>query len=977
MSAREKRSHKGSRSWSFIYAIVSIRNNKARSLGIALLLSIAMALPTAIFCWSSTTEYVAMEDILKEDPYQFTMFPEGHSGVEIESLQKAVETAMADPLIEVVDYYVSTAAIVSGLNNLTIPEWYYYGSNTVMPAYGVQDTRIIPMDNLKLSRIRSAFDWEGNDTIELGEVLISKGFAENIAELYNYNLQPGDLLSFDVIEPVVWKYGDNPIFFPEECRIENTNMLKVAGIYEPKSLSTSLADAFPSIMRSDPWAPPWLDMHEPVLGLSDSVIILEDELSEDTINRMKINTIFNPVALAQVSIRSILDWGIDDLSDGLEQTINRVAESNPDIHIRKSITLEEHSEFLTSITQSQSFTLLATPIILMSLFLTVFSSRTSIQEKAREIAILRSKGASFNQILSSAIWEAVLLSCIGFIAGLATVYIVVPFMGASDPFIIVDFQIFFRYMENFQFPLFALVIGATIIMFLPGLYMVHVNASVGIFEIGQPHTRSEIEAVQEFAVNRYIVSFFLLVLALLYLPDLIPPVGSLATLTVLSIALLLFAIAYVGSRLMQFILSKLAKAATSILGEKILYIIQSLKRRHGKFIPLLIILALTLTTTTMLMIENSSLESTIRNEIAYSYGADIRIEAPQNQLTFAFTIELEEYANVIEATSVIEVRSWISNYVFNLEGVKPTEFLRIGNFDPLGEDASEVRNTISLLNTKDDGIILSTYLQSLFNKSTGDPISFYVSSGDYNVFATFTILGFVDSAPGLGATHIQPGDRSVSIQLGHQVRPGGFALVNRDYLRELCNMDYARYFFAKARVDSSIDYFCRALEDRYNVEAGTPYVEYYPEEIASSLMFINGMRGFILIGISMCGVMMISAIVLFFGAAVKERRPEYAILRAVGASQKQVSSLVFGEFSGQIGAIIILSTVLGFLFGYVMSVIFFAMLPIALVVPGVVSVDPVAMALLSIAEWSLMFIACLYPARLASLTDMTEELRNL
>lgn len=974
----KKRLLKGSRSWALAYAVISIRHSKARSLGIALLLGIGMALPTAIFSWGSTTQYIMLQQLITEDPYQFSLKVSSHTIADVENLQQAASTTAGEPIIGKVDQYVSTAAIVNYLDDVSVHPWDVYEPNYPMPAMGVQDTRVIPVTKDKMARLAGAFNWEGNRSIRSGQVLIGAAFAQNIAEIYRVSLAPGDVIGFDIVEPHDWKGGMESSYLRSDCEIEDTGHLTIAGIFDPKSLTNALGDAFPAMMRQDPWTDPILGIHEAVFGLADSVFILEDDLNPQTVTDMGIYTIFNPVALAQVSIPTIMSEGLEKYEELIESAKSRILLHNPDVKMKVSMTLEENSEFLSSISKSQVFTLLATPIILMSMFLTIFSSRTSIQEKSREITILRSKGASYNQVLSAAVGEALLLSLFAFLIGLGLAYLFIPLMSAADSATLINSAVFFEYLNNLQWSIFSLIIGASLVMFLPGLYMIHVNASIGVFEIGQPLVRTKDDDVAEVSLRRFVFSFLILVLALINLPVTIPPYGTQASLTILSIAVLLFAISYVGSRMMQQIVAHAARGAEWLLGQKVLYVIKSLQKRHSKFIPLMVILTLTLTTTTMMVIENSSFESTLANEIAYAYGADIRIETPEPRDIPTFTDELERYAFVEQVSPVIEMLAHTASDYFNVEGINPDTLAEVCKFSPDSFVDTPAATMLLRLKRTYRGIIVSSHFRDLYNKSIGDRIPVYLHQGELELFEVFEIVGFVNSMPGLGNANADEGGYStIASKLGNQVRPGGFALINQQFLRKHIGVYSAKYFFVKADVDTAIPDFCAALAKRYNVRVGTPYQQGLPEELEQVAMFVNGMRGFIYIGFVMCGVMAVSAIVLFFGSAVRERRPEYAILKAVGASQHQISSIVLGEFSGLIASIIILATVLGIIFGNVISSILFMISPFALILPEIITVELTVALGFSLLEWGLMLAACFYPARMASATEMVEELRNL
>ncbi|MDF1540691.1 MAG: SBBP repeat-containing protein, partial [Candidatus Thorarchaeota archaeon] len=202
--------------------------------------------------------------------------------------------------------------------------------------------------------------------------------------------------------------------------------------------------------------------------------------------------------------------------------------------------------------------------------------------------------------------------------------------------------------------------------------------------------------------------------------------------------------------MMQQIVSRISAMATSRLGEKFLYVTQSLRRRHSQFIPLLVILSLTMTTTTMLLIESGTVGATAANELQYAYGSDIRIAAETSQHYHDFNDHLEEYDWIIRSTPVIEVPSGVSNLPFKLEGIIPLEYANVCRVDENSFNYGDALEVLARLSSVHQGIILSEYIGSLLNRSIGDRIALNVRNGDYTRMEGFTIVGFMKTAPGFG-----------------------------------------------------------------------------------------------------------------------------------------------------------------------------------------------------------------------------------
>ena len=123
--------------------------------------------------------------------------------------------------------------------------------------------------------------------------------------------------------------------------------------------------------------------------------------------------------------------------------------------------------------------------------------------------------------------------------------------------------------------------------------------------------------------------------------------------------------------------------------------------------------------------------------------------------------------------------------------------------------------------------------------------------------------------------------------------------------------------------------------------------------------------------------MAISSIALFLGSAVVEREPEYALFRAIGATRRQVVSLVFGEFAGSVLAAVFLSLALGMIFGFTAILLTFGISSIWPILGKVLTFPLYVMFITVTIECVAMIIACLYPARRAGGTKPAEVLRNM
>ncbi|MFW9808284.1 MAG: ABC transporter permease, partial [Candidatus Thorarchaeota archaeon] len=104
---------------------------------------------------------------------------------------------------------------------------------------------------------------------------------------------------------------------------------------------------------------------------------------------------------------------------------------------------------------------------------------------------------------------------------------------------------------------------------------------------------------------------------------------------------------------------------------------------------------------------------------------------------------------------------------------------------------------------------------------------------------------------------------------------------------------------------------------------------------------------------------------------------EYAVMRAIGGSKRQVVSMVFSEFSGVVLASLALSLILGAVFGFVMGFLLNNMSPFSRVLSATISFPFEFLSIVLFLEILTMVIGAYLPAREAANTDPAVVLRNM
>lgn len=959
---------KGSRLWPLSYALSSLRTHKVRNIGIALVLAISIAVPTTVFAWTETGMHLAVHQYFAENTYQFSLSNKPGT-FDYSSLASAQEEVLSSPFTEYAQVTPSTVGILR-IEGVT-PEWEDYYLNDLNYALGKKDCRVIVVDDEIIDLWEGELDYEGNFSLSIGKVLVSRRFVETVLEVTGVEFSVGSVISMDVLRHHYSPPTGRP-FDPLLLNRQIVYNLTIGAIYDVVRPSI-VSGSYPSISRPN-WDP--LIPAEPVLGIRDSILILGEQLGRESVEEITTHGFFSPVGFIRGSPDGLIAAGAENAAENLLSLKVEIEEHYGSVAIRGLDNVEELQTYLTTYLQSQILIILALPIMIMSLILTVFTSESSIADRRGEISALRSKGASFGQVFTGFAWEGIILAGIGFTFGILFSTIMAPLMGSSTGLMTFDAGAYAVFLAELDFPLESVGLAAAIAFFLPASYLLHVQRRIDVSEIGQPTTRVTYEIPEEVNVVYYVIALAGTLAILVAMPILITPTSANALLQIVVATGILFAASYLGSRAMRLITADASERAGRLLGEKRLYLTQSLRRRKGQFIPLLVILTLTLTTTTMMLIQTASFENTIENEMRYAIGTDVRIKAYQKD--FNWTETLDSYDRVTAYTPIITSLSSKDSESFFVKGIAADAYLKIGNFRQSSFSSGTANQVLNALNSTPNGLVISVFYAELWNLTIGSSLAIQVgTSSGSKIPISFKVVGIMRSAPGFGMASTRDLDGvPFGAFFGFQPGLGGFALANIDYLSWATGYDTTDTFLVGMEsLEEAQPFINHVLADQYNEVFTIETINLGSDSVAG--LFLAGMEGLTMISFILCAAMALTSIVLFLGSAVAEREPEYALFRAIGGTKRQIISLVFGEFAGSIIAAVLISFGLGLLFGFTMTLLTFGISSITPILPKVLAYPITVMLLTLILECAALIMACYFPARRAGNTDPADVLRNL
>ncbi|TFG05606.1 ABC transporter permease [Candidatus Thorarchaeota archaeon] len=966
---RQPKLLKGNPWWALSYALTSLKNYPIRNMGIALVLSLGVALPTTVFVWTASGTQVAVTDYFTQNNYQMYLEPTSGESYTSSNMAGAITWLENNQYVERVDLLPSTFGILQGES---IPSWSTYSPYRTNYAYGIKDGRILLVTEEMLGTWVSEFNYEGNFSLTTGKVLVSQGFVDYTEECHGIQIGIGSTIDIDLLK-YAGRSGDSGT--PDDLGALELTGLEVVGIYEHKETRTILTKTILSIYRKN-WDPFSL-ISDAVLGLADSVMILQEELDSGVVSEVTNRGFGEPVGYVRSSVEDLLQVGAALIGGKMLSVQEGVKEQFLSVTIGGLSEIWALTGTINTYLQSQILTVIMFPVLIMSLMLTVFTSETSVSRRKGEISALRAKGASFNQVFATFMWESLLLSVVGFVIGIVLAFVMAPLIGSTVGLFVFDSTLYTSFVQHLSIPPLGIIIGAAIALYLPAAYLLHVARRIDVSEVGQPSTTlPEEESADSMSGWKYGVGLGAVLAGLLVMPMIVSPRGAVAIGQILVATLILFVAAYLGSRGMRLVTARLSRGTSFLLGEKSLYLSQSLRRRRSQFIPMLVILTLTLTTTSMMLIQSNSFEATIDNELGYAIGADVRVEG--SDLPLNYTQDVLRVPGVYRATPVIETWAIVGSNTFFLEGVDAEQYGTIGRFVSESFVSGSSTEVLAALSNTTNGIVISQRYSQLWDKGVGETIDVLLGTEEGSIHVDFQIVGVGKSAPGFGlASTADIVGRTFAGQTGFQVLQGGFALVNLDYLHAVTQIETASVIFGQVVSYANMTEVVNGISAAHGVTAYSAETYDLAEESYSIRLFLSGIEGLTMIAFILCAIMGLSTIALFLGSAVLERKQEYAIFRALGGTRKQVVSMVFGEFSGTVIASIAVSVLLGFVFGYSMSILTLGISPFSPLLGEVLALPVTLMALILSLESLVMIGACYFPARRAGSVDPAYVLRNL
>jgi ABC-type antimicrobial peptide transport system permease subunit len=956
---------KGNNRYGLSYALSTIRAHPFRAISLALTLSLGISLFASTMVWADTGVYVSIYQYLEDHSYQLDVAAEYGFPADLSLAESYMQQS---PFVESTYRLNSTVGLVWGTE---LPNTTLYDIQGTVYTQGLKDCRVTFVDNDFLRLTSNEFWHQGSFELQPGETIVSSQFISYVNFVFNVSLQLGDQFDVELLtEAIAFQSGvHSSVQIGSLGRLSLTN-LTIVGIFNPNAGNSIIEQAMPSLLRANLAL---TNIRYPVLGLRDSIFVLQDSIPPNTLSE---TGYFAPSALVRVSSSALAAAGPENVATNL---LNMIYRTDERFHITwiGSDTINEMQTSIDTYVSTLSLSILALPVILLALFFSVFAADTFMAPRTVEVGIIRSKGASYSQVSSIFLWETLIISSLAVFMGVVFSVLFAPLIPASINFMTFDWNVYVYYITNTVVTPSTILraIGLTVLPSM--LFILYLARKAAQTEIGLTLMEASEAPNEQVESHGFTIGASVLLLGIDIILMFILPKDSFFFMMELSLGTAAwFFIAYNGSRISRVGLAKVSAKMSFLLGQKNVISAGYLKMRKGRIIPLMVVLALTMSTTIAFAVQSESLRVDLNREIEYAVGADLRIDCSLREFSFNNTIGT--YAGVERAMPVLRTLAELGSETITIEALYPDQYALIGNFDQssfIGNDSADILSALAAI---PNGIIISEHHAQVWNKIVGDTLNLKMSGVGTTHDVQFIVVGIVHSAPGFGYASVTdiPAS-SLGAGFGYQAAASGFAITNLDYVSIQVNKQTTDLFLASLQNDTNRTSLIDALRLLAGVYPTTPQEFDLKSRSLYTVLFLNTVEGLFSIGFVMSLILSIFALSISLGSVVRERRKEYAVIRAIGGSRRQVITMVFSEFTGVVIASLALSLLLGAVFGYVMGILLNNMSPFSRVLAATISFPVQFLSIALFIEIMTMVIGAFLPAREASKTEPAVVLRNM
>ncbi|MFW9805368.1 MAG: FtsX-like permease family protein, partial [Candidatus Thorarchaeota archaeon] len=843
-----------------------------------------------------------------------------------------------------------------------------YGIDNPIYSYGMKDCRVVFVDNEFLNRTAYEFIYDGAFQLGENEIIVSQLFIHYVEEVFDIVLEINDTIDVELL------LGSKLIPSAPLSSLGRYSVtdLKIVGIFDLRSFGSMIERALPSYPGGRENYQ-HTNLRYEVMGIRDSILMRTDQIPDDSLSP---NGFFRETMLVRVSAGALALDGPQNVADNLYELAIRTSELY-NITWDGQDKINQLQSVVNTYVSTLDLSILALPIILLALFFSVFAADTFMAPRHVEVGIIRSKGASYSQVSSVFLWESAIIAAISVGLGILFSVLFAPLIPSTTSFMAFDWEVYTFYLSNTVVSLNTIIRAISLTVLPSLLFILYLARRAASTEISLSLAEVTEETTEQSEAHGFTIGASVFLLALVVVMMYILPRHPILFFMELALGTAAwFFIAYNGSRISRVGLARVSKKLSFILGQKNLISAGYLKMRKGRIIPLMVVLALTMSSTIAFAVQSESLRVDLGREVNYALGSDLRVDCTIRE--FNFTNDLKTYPGVDNAMAVLRTWAELGPDRISIEALSPLDYASIGKFDSSSFSGVSPDSILSALNATPNGIVISEYHAQRWNKTVGDSLTLSMSGVGTLQLVPFVVVGTVFSAPGFGyASHTDIPYSSLGAGFGFSSDYDGFAIANREYVADKIEEEGTTLFMADLTDNANRTLLLGELSALTGVVANTPETFDLKAHSLQTALFLNTIEGLFSIGFVMSLTLSIFALSISLGSVVRERRKEYAVMRAIGGSQRQVVSMVFSEFSGVVIASLALSLLLGAIFGFVMGFLVNMMSPFSRTLSATIAFPYDFLLMVLFIEMLTMIIGAYLPAREAARTDPAVVLRNM
>ncbi|MFW9852164.1 MAG: ABC transporter permease [Candidatus Thorarchaeota archaeon] len=664
---------------------------------------------------------------------------------------------------------------------------------------------------------------------------------------------------------------------------------------------------------------------------------------------------------------------IQDLNEAIDVAIARIEQKYP---------LEGNNIIYGSLMMHQGIiifmqiidTVLYIPAIVLSIILINLGAELSLQERKFEISVLKAQGASPKQIRRMIFSEVLIIATIGEIVGIFLGILGAATVLSTYRFMLIDFSTLTQALSILKIKPWTII---TTVVITVGILLIATVRKTNAFirqEVAIAKT-IEREKIGWFKKIYGDVIFFLLGLIgviLTLVADLNPDVSYsfvVSLLQMFSPILLWYGSAGVVSRLSTKVPEKMDKILVKLFKDIGSLLKGSLSRRHQNYPRMTVLLCLSVSLCIFSAIQGETGAAEIPRYSDAVIGGDMKVDilgSFQDLSPSDFTGFEDKIETVIPIyyTMFRIGPRWINCFGIDLQSYGEWAFWHKDSIVgyPNWNEGLDVLESDPLQNVAVD-LSTSRYLDIDTNPSFNFTI---YNQTKYSANAAIII----DHAPGLSIDVAE-----LPIFFGET---GYYTMiVDKEFMSAyapLTNTIISAIIILKQGVDPVEENLSFEFNSRFDwiVEAQSHAEEIELSKAREGMSF--GFPGLLTINFIISLVGMVIGVSIFMFMIINQRKKEFAILIAEGASRKQLIKLVLTEVLSMAVFATLFGTFIGFLLGYqfndFFSTISFTTFNRQIIFP------PIPLIATIIGAFAIVILSTLIPAIVAARTDVVEEMRT-